>query len=81
VQGTGIDRVTFEVDGHRVATKSGSGGSFVARIDPRKLSVGRMHRLTARVEFVTGSGQKPRTLRTSFLHCATASRGAAQFTG
>jgi hypothetical protein len=81
VQGTGIDRVTFEVDGHRVATRSASGGSFVARIDPRKLSVGRMHRLTARVEFVTGSGQKPRTLRTSFRHCAKASRGVAQFTG
>jgi hypothetical protein len=81
VRGTGIDRVTFKVDGHRVRSASAAGGSFVARIDPRKLSGRRLHRLTARVEFVVGTGQRPRTLRSSFRHCTTPTRAIAQFTG
>lgn len=83
VKGTGIERVTFSVDGHKVRTASAAGedGSFAARIDPRRLSRGR-HRLTARVEFVTGTGQAARTLRSSFRRCgARRTRGQARFTG
>lgn len=79
VKGTGIDRVTFSVDGKRV-----KGSGLAARVDPRKLRAG-SHRLTARVSFVTGTGQKARTLRTSFRRCPkvrTRTRhGDAQFTG
>jgi hypothetical protein len=86
VKGTGIDRVTFFVDGKRVrrASAAGSDGTFAARIDPRRVRAGRAHRLAARVEFVTGAGQAARTLRTTFRRCATKrtrTRGGARFTG
>src|SRR4051812_38422196 len=85
VKGTGIDRVTFFVDGKRVkrASAAGSDGTFAARIDPRKLRSGRGHRLAARVEFVTGTGQKARTLRSTIRRCVkgAARRGQVSFTG
>ncbi|MEA2468969.1 MAG: hypothetical protein QOJ57_3095, partial [Thermoleophilaceae bacterium] len=83
VNGTGIDRVTFFVDGRRVKRVSAAGGdgSFTARVDPRRLRAGRAHRLAAKVEFVTGAGQAARTLRTTFRRCARARRGPVSFTG
>jgi hypothetical protein len=86
VKGTAIDRVTFSVDGKRVRTASAAGadGSFAARIDPRRLRAGRAHRITARVEFVTGADQTARTLHATFRRCATGTtrtRGTARFTG
>jgi hypothetical protein len=82
VRGTAIDRVTFKVDGKRVRSTraAGANGAFSARVDPRKLRVGR-HRVTARVEFVTGAGKAPRTLRSAFRRCRTVRRAQAQFTG
>ena len=86
VSGTGIDRVTFSVDGRRTRSpsKAGADGTFAARIDPRRLRTGR-HRVTARVEFVTGTGRAPLTLRSAFRHCpvkkAQRRRGPARFTG
>jgi hypothetical protein len=85
VRGTAIDRVTFSVDGKRLkrVSAAGDGGAFAARVNPRRLRVGR-HRVTARVEFVTGAGQPARTLRSTFRRCArarTRTRGDARFTG
>jgi hypothetical protein len=86
VTGTAIDRVTFFVDGRRVRrTAAGEGGgSFSARVNARGLRSGR-HRLAARVEFVVGTGQAARTLRTTFRRCPRAARtrprSGARFTG
>ena len=85
VAGTAIDRVTFSLDGRRLKTAGAAGrdGSFAARIDPRRLRVGR-HRLSARVEFVTGAGQAARTFHASFRRCPArkaGGRGPARFTG
>lgn len=80
VSGSAIDRVTFSVDGRRVRAAGRSGLS--ARIDPRRMKRGR-HRIAARVEFVTGAGRAPVTLRSSFRRCGVrkAGRSRARFTG
>jgi hypothetical protein len=85
VRGSAIDRVTFSLDGRRVKSlsKAGGDGTFSARIDPRRLRSGR-HRVSARVEFVTGAGQAARTLRSTFRRCPArkaARRRSPAFTG
>jgi hypothetical protein len=82
VSGRQIRRVTFTVDGRRVAsvTRPDSLGRWQARVDPRRMRAG-VHRVRARVEFVRGAGSA-RNLGMSFRICA---RAAAQvspsFTG
>jgi hypothetical protein len=82
VSGRQIRRVTFTVDGRRAGsvTRPDRLGRFQVRVDPRRLRAG-VHRVQARVEFVSGAGSA-RTLRMSFRICA---RPAAQvqpnFTG
>lgn len=82
VTGRQIRRVTFTVDGRRVATVTRADrlGRWQARIDPRRLRTG-LHRVQARVEFNRGAGSA-RTLRTSFRTCARpAAQVAPSFTG
>jgi hypothetical protein len=82
VTGRQIRRVTFTVDGRRVATVTRADrlGRFQARVDPRRLRSG-THRVQARVEFVRGAGSA-RTLRMSFRTCARpAAQVAPKFTG
>jgi hypothetical protein len=81
VTGRQIRRVTFTVDGKRVATVTRADrlGRWSARIDPRQLRTG-THRVVARVEFRRGAGPA-RTLRTSFRKCAPVQQVAPSFTG
>src|SRR4051794_6002827 len=82
VTGRQIRRVTFTVDGRRVATVTRADrlGRWTARVNPRGLRAGR-HRVQARVEFRRGAGPA-RTLRMSFRICARpAARVAPNFTG
>jgi hypothetical protein len=81
VTGRQIRRVTFTVDGRRVATVTRADrlGRWQARIDPRRLRTG-THRVRARVEFNRGAGPS-RTLRMSFRTCAAARQVAPNFTG
>jgi hypothetical protein len=82
VTGRSIRRVTFSVDGRRVATVTRADrlGRWQMRIDPRRLRAG-SHRIVARVQFVSGAGPA-RTLRTSFRICARpAAQAAPSFTG
>jgi hypothetical protein len=71
VRGRQIRRVTFFVDGRRVAIRKAKRGqrTFRARIRPGRLSIG-VHRVTARVVFRTASRTRARTLVLSFQHCA-----------
>jgi uncharacterized repeat protein (TIGR01451 family) len=72
VSGRQIRRVTFFVDGKRVARRTARGNqrSFTARIRPARLGLG-VHRVTARVVFRTASGTRPRTLLLSFQRCGS----------
>ena len=71
VSGRQIRRVTFFVDGRRVAIRRARNGqrTFTARVTPGRLSLG-VHRVTARVVFRTASRTRARTLVLSFQHCA-----------
>ncbi len=71
VSGRQIRRVTFFVDGRRVARRTARGNqrSFSARIRPARAALG-VHRVTARVVFRAASGTRPRTLLLSFQRCA-----------
>ena len=71
VRGRQIRRVTFFVDGRRVAIRRARNGQrrFTARVTPGRLSLG-VHRVTARVVFRTASRTRSRTLVLSFQHCA-----------
>jgi hypothetical protein len=71
VTGRQIRRVTFFVDGRRVALRRARNGqrTFTARILATRLSFG-VHRVTARVVFRTASRTRARTLVLSFQHCA-----------
>ena len=72
VNGRQIRRVTFFVDGRRVAVRRGTRNGqrrFTARVTPGRLSLG-VHRVTARVVFRTASRTRPRTLVLSFQRCA-----------
>ena len=79
VTGRSIRRVTFSVDGRRVATVTRPDrlGRWQVRIDPRRLRTG-THRIVAQVQFVSGAGAT-RTLRTSFRKCAQVAQ--PKFTG
>jgi hypothetical protein len=82
VTGRQIRRVTFTIDGRRVATVTRADrlGRWHARVDPRRLRTG-LHRVQARVEFSRGAGSA-RTLRTSVRTCARpAAQVAPSFTG
>ena len=71
VNGRQIRRVTFFVDGKRVAVRRARNGQrrFTARVTPGRLSLG-VHRVTARVVFRSASRTRPRTLVLSFQRCA-----------
>ena len=71
VRGSQIRRVTFTVDAItvRTLTKPNRGGRFVQKVDPRRMSPGRVHRVTARVTFTRRSGTRARTLRVTFTRC------------
>jgi hypothetical protein len=81
VRGRQIRRVTFFVDGRRVAVIRARDGQrrFSARVTPGRLSLG-VHRVTARVVFRTASRTRPRTLVLSFQRCARQAP-APRFTG
>jgi hypothetical protein len=68
VRGTGIRRVTFSVNGRRVARIAGLRKSYTAKINPRAYSTGVL-RITARVEYVAASGKRAQTLRVTVLRC------------
>jgi hypothetical protein len=71
VRGSRIARVTFFVDGKRfkrITAPTGEGSTFTVSINPRGRGFG-VHRVTARVEFVTASQTAARTLRLSFQRC------------
>ena len=70
VRGTGIRRVTFTVNGRRVARVTGRRGASAVRIDPRAYSTGAL-RITARVEYVTASRQAcPDAAHRPVLRCS-----------
>jgi hypothetical protein len=82
VSGRRIRRVTYFVDGRRVATvtRADAAGRWRARVDPRRLRSG-THRVRAQVQFVSGAGPS-RALRMSFRVCARpARRVQPSFTG
>jgi hypothetical protein len=82
VRGRAIRRVTFFVDGRRVAavTRANAAGQFQVRVDPRRMRAG-THRVRAVVQFRSGAGPS-RTLRTSFRVCARpVQRVQPSFTG
>jgi hypothetical protein len=81
VTGRQIRRVTFFVDGRRVARRTARGNqrSFSVGIRPAGAGLG-VHRVTARVVFRTASGTRPRTLLLSFQRCARTVAGP-RFTG
>ena len=70
VRGRQIRRVTFFLDGRRIALRSARRGQrvFNARIRPSRLGAG-VHRVTARVVFRTASRTRSRTLVLSFQRC------------
>ena len=70
VRGRQLRRVTFFVDGRRVATRSVRRGQRLVtlRIRPSRLGVG-VHRVTARVVFRTASRTRARSLVLSFQRC------------
>lgn len=78
VRGAGIAKVVFRLDGKVVKTVR-RGGLFVARVNPRRLSLG-VHRLVATVTFTASSHPKSRTLRASFQRCSN-QLIAPRFTG
>jgi hypothetical protein len=82
VQGRLIRRVTFFVDGRRVATvsRADAAGRYQIRVSPDRLRAG-THRIRARVQFRSGAGPA-RTLQMSFRVCARpVQRVQPQFTG
>jgi hypothetical protein len=71
VRGKGIARVTFWVDGRRMATVTRARqGRYSLVLDTRKVKVG-SHRVTARVWFKASAATRSKTLRTRFLRCGT----------
>jgi hypothetical protein len=81
VRGRQIRRVTFFLDGRRLARRSARRGQrrFAVRVQPGRLGVG-VHRVTARVVFRPASRTRQRRLVLSFQRCAR-SAPAPRFTG
>ena len=74
-----IARVRFYVDGRLVKTIDDRRRLYTVKVRPRGLGFG-IHRVTARVRFVAGSGTRARTLRLTFRRCARQTV-APRFTG
>jgi hypothetical protein len=70
VRGTRIADVVFFLDGKRVKRITAKEGqkAFKVKINPRKVGRG-VHRVTAKVVFVSESQTKTKTLRLSFQRC------------
>ena len=70
VRGRRIAKVTFFVDGRKVADAHGRTGqrTFRYTVRPNGLARG-VHRITARVRFVAASETRSRTLRLTFQRC------------
>lgn len=81
VTGRAIEKVTFYVDGKKVAVVRARRGrkKFMLRIDPRRQSH-RVHRVTARVTFNASSPNRSMTRRLTYRRTASASR-APRYTG
>ena len=79
LRGTGIRRVTVKVNGKSVGKMRKSGNRYSIRINPKRFN-SRVLKIRARVAFVTASGARPRTLRTTVLRCAGRAP-AVRFTG
>ena len=71
VRGYRISKVSFRLDGRKLATVSVADwrGRYGVTVRPRGLSAGR-HVVTARIEFVEGSNLKQRTVRLRFRKCS-----------
>ncbi len=70
VRGSRIARVTFFRDGKRIKTITAKPGQRTFKVSVRPSNARGVHRVTARVEFETGSGTRARTLRLSYQRCA-----------
>jgi hypothetical protein len=68
VRGKGIRRVTFFVNGRRLARLRGTRSAYAVHINPGLYSTGVM-RITARVEYVAASRKPAETLRATVLSC------------
>ncbi|HEX8159222.1 MAG TPA: hypothetical protein VF526_17695, partial [Solirubrobacteraceae bacterium] len=79
VGGSGVSRVVFTLDGRQIAklTAKNRGDKFSVLIRPAKLKRG-VHRVLARITYVSSTGTKPKTMRVVFSRC---SRAKPQFTG
>jgi hypothetical protein len=79
VSGRQIARVTFSLDGHRIAIvrKPDSHGRYLVRVNPSYRSFG-AHVLVARAVFTADSGTKAKTMRLVFHRCRPAK---PRFTG
>ena len=80
VTGAGIARVTFFLDGRGVKLMRARSGQrvFALRVRPERQDRG-VHRISARVKFIAGSGRPARTLRLVYQRCGGA--GAPLFAG
>lgn len=80
VRGKGIARVTFWVDGRRIASVTRARqGRYRLVLDTLKVKPG-SHRITARVRFKASAATRPKTLRARFLRCRAAAVSPS-FTG
>ena len=70
VRGSRIARVTFFRDGKRIKTITAKPGQRTFKVSVKPSQRRGVHRITARVEFETGSGTQARTLRLSYQRCA-----------
>jgi uncharacterized repeat protein (TIGR01451 family) len=68
VSGRSIRRVTVKVDGRVVKRFKKAANRYRYRVRPGRFGDG-LHRLSARVAFLSGSGTRPRTLRMVFERC------------
>jgi hypothetical protein len=71
VRGARIRRVLFRLDGEKLRGVSVADwrGRYGVRVNPSRLREGK-HVVSARIEFLQGSGLKQRTVRLSFRKCA-----------
>jgi hypothetical protein len=81
VTGNSITRVTFTLDGRRIATatRATTARQLRVQIHPGAIRVG-SHRLVAKVEFRSPTAPQTRLLSLSFRRCATIASGP-QFAG
>jgi hypothetical protein len=79
IDGKGVGRVVFTLDGKRIATLKAKNraNKFSVLIKPGKLKQG-VHRVLARITYLSSTGTNPKTMRVVFSRC---SRAKPQFTG